>query len=180
MVRDTVGVVLAAVLTGLASVLLIAAIAVQPFLVVAALPFAAGAYLLWEGSLGEYGRLGPSGTCRARAANGRTTSEGARPESDGTGHADAAGRRRRDRTRDSERARRKGRRRASGRERSRGADSLARREAAAVLGVDADAEPAVVRSAYRDRVKEVHPDTEDGDAETFQEVNDAYERLRED
>jgi curved DNA-binding protein CbpA len=37
-----------------------------------------------------------------------------------------------------------------------------------------------VRSAYRDRVKEVHPDTEDGDAETFQEVNDAYERLRED
>jgi len=48
-----------------------------------------------------------------------------------------------------------------------------------VLGVDVDSDPATVRSAYRERVKEVHPDTEGGDADEFQRVNDAYERLQE-
>jgi len=36
---------------------------------------------------------------------------------------------------------------------------------------------ATVREAYRDRVKETHPDTEDGDEETFKRVAEAYERL---
>lgn len=174
MVRDTLGLVLAGVLAGLAAVLLIAAIAVQPFLALVALPFAASAYLVWESSVGAYGprRVGQgrrAGARRARAANGRTAA-------DGPGHA---GERRRgwERTRDHARA--GGRRRANARGRARDPDSLARREAARVLGVDADADPAAVRSAYRDRVKEVHPDTEDGDSETFQRVNDAYERLQE-
>jgi curved DNA-binding protein CbpA len=36
-----------------------------------------------------------------------------------------------------------------------------------------------VRAAYRERVKEVHPDTEGGDEEAFKRVTRAYETLRE-
>ncbi|MFB6104614.1 MAG: J domain-containing protein [Halobacteriaceae archaeon] len=47
-----------------------------------------------------------------------------------------------------------------------------------VLGVSPDADPATVRAAYRERVKEVHPDR-GGDESTFKRVTRAYERLRE-
>ena len=48
-----------------------------------------------------------------------------------------------------------------------------------VLGVSADADQATVKAAYRERVKETHPDTEGGDKEEFKRVNRAYERLSE-
>jgi hypothetical protein len=51
--------------------------------------------------------------------------------------------------------------------------------AAAVLGVDRDADPETVREAYRERVKETHPDTEGGSVEAFLRVRQAYECLRE-
>jgi hypothetical protein len=41
------------------------------------------------------------------------------------------------------------------------------------LGVDPDADPETVTSAYRSRVKEVHPD-HGGDPEAFQRLHDAY------
>jgi curved DNA-binding protein CbpA len=56
---------------------------------------------------------------------------------------------------------------------------MTRAEAANVLGVAADAGAETVRSAYRERIKEVHPDTDDGDQEAFKQVRDAYERLQE-
>jgi hypothetical protein len=56
--------------------------------------------------------------------------------------------------------------------------SRRRRNAAAVLGVDPDAPPETVRAAYRDRVKEVHPDC-GGSEEAFRRVRWAYELLRE-
>jgi curved DNA-binding protein CbpA len=34
-----------------------------------------------------------------------------------------------------------------------------------------------VKQAYREKVKEVHPDTDGGDEEAFKKVNRAYERL---
>jgi curved DNA-binding protein CbpA len=46
-----------------------------------------------------------------------------------------------------------------------------------VLGVGPDADESAVRRAYRERVKETHPDTEDGDEDAFKRVNAAYERL---
>lgn len=178
MVRDTVGLALAGVLAGLAATLFVASVAVQPFLVVAAIPFAAGAYLVWQASIGEYAARGVSASEASRARARRAREANDRAASDGHGGTTAG---ERQRSRNDERTRAAGRRRASGRERVRGeTDTLARREAARVLGVDADAEPAAVRSAYRERVKEVHPDTDGGDAETFQKVNDAYERLQED
>jgi hypothetical protein len=46
------------------------------------------------------------------------------------------------------------------------------------LGLPADATEAEVRSAYRDRVKEVHPD-QGGDEEAFRRLQDAYATARE-
>ena len=45
-----------------------------------------------------------------------------------------------------------------------------------ILGVDPDAEETEIVDAYRERVKETHPD-QGGSAEAFQAVKDAYERI---
>jgi curved DNA-binding protein CbpA len=45
-----------------------------------------------------------------------------------------------------------------------------------VLGVSTDAGPDAVREAYREKVKEVHPDR-GGSAESFKRVTEAYEAL---
>lgn len=52
-------------------------------------------------------------------------------------------------------------------------------EAYRVLGLDADATDEEVRRAYRERVKSVHPDREDGDEAEFKRVTEAYEVLKE-
>lgn len=51
------------------------------------------------------------------------------------------------------------------------------RDARQVLGVESDAGPAAIRRAYRERVKEVHPDTAGGSEEEFKRVTAAYEQL---
>jgi hypothetical protein len=51
------------------------------------------------------------------------------------------------------------------------------REAYGVLGVDPGADESTVREAYRERIKEVHPDTDGGDEEAFKRVREAYEVL---
>lgn len=56
-------------------------------------------------------------------------------------------------------------------------DAITRSEALSVLGLEEGADDAAVRRAYRDRVKDVHPD-QGGDEEAFERVNRAYDRLR--
>lgn len=53
-------------------------------------------------------------------------------------------------------------------------------EARGILGVDRGADAATIRQAYREHVKEVHPDTEGGDEQAFKRVTTAYETLRDD
>ncbi len=73
----------------------------------------------------------------------------------------------------------------SGRSRTRGSrrrpapDDRSRQEAYATLGLDPGADQTAIRDAYRDRIKEVHPDAEGGDEVAFREVREAYERLSE-
>ncbi|WP_135363739.1 J domain-containing protein [Halosimplex halophilum] len=50
-------------------------------------------------------------------------------------------------------------------------------EAYDTLGLDRGADEDAVKAAYREKVKEVHPDSPDGDEEEFKEVQSAYERL---
>jgi hypothetical protein len=168
--RDTVGIVLAGVFAGLATVLAVVALARQPFLLVLAVPFGAAAYLVWMGATGRtpfggYRRVSPEDARQARAQRAEREA-GGRSRFAEEARQRAAG----ERARGGER----GRRRPQAEP-----EALARREAARILGVDADAEPATVRSAYREQVKEVHPDAENGDEERFRRVNEAYERLQE-
>lgn len=61
---------------------------------------------------------------------------------------------------------------------SRSADEM---RALELLGLEADADFAAVKKAYRQRAKEVHPDVKPGDAEAakqFQALQVAYEVLR--
>ena len=51
------------------------------------------------------------------------------------------------------------------------------REASQVLGVSPDADEGTVKRAYRERIKEVHPDADGGDEEAFKRVQAAYEVL---
>lgn len=53
-----------------------------------------------------------------------------------------------------------------------------RAEARDVLGVGASADESEIKRAYREKVKEVHPDR-GGDEATFKRVTAAYDRLRE-
>ena len=60
------------------------------------------------------------------------------------------------------------------------ADEITAREAYDRLGLDPDADAEAVKRAYREKVKEVHPDTRDGDEDEFKRIKTAYERLEED
>lgn len=53
---------------------------------------------------------------------------------------------------------------------------MAPAEARDVLGLEPGTAPEDVEQAYRERVKEVHPD-QGGDEEAFKRVRKAYERL---
>lgn len=51
------------------------------------------------------------------------------------------------------------------------------REASQVLGVAVDADERTVKRAYREQIKDAHPDAEGGDEEAFKRVQQAYEVL---
>ncbi len=200
MARSTLLVAVGAVLGGIAVLLTALAAAFEPLLVFLAVPFGAAGYLIWyQGT----GRLAARARREARA--GRTAERGRRrgrpPGEDGTrsdgagprwADSEAADRRARARRRAAEASagvrsdsgtkgtsfgRDRGR---SSRERRRPPDNeraMTDREARSVLGVDRDSDEEAVRTAYRERVKETHPDTDGGDEEAFKRVTAAYERL---
>lgn len=66
-----------------------------------------------------------------------------------------------------------------GRTRRRRSGASPPRRAYEVLGLEPGADQAAIRRAYRQRIKEVHPDTEGGDEAAFRRVRQAYERLSE-
>jgi hypothetical protein len=87
--------------------------------------------------------------------DGRTVTEEARRQARGQRARNARGRQRR---------------------RVREPDSPTIQEACDVLDVDPGSDESTVRRAYRERIKEVHPDA-DGDEEAFKRVQRAYDRL---
>lgn len=198
--RARLQVVLASVMAGIAVLLTMLAVAYQPFLLLAALPFALAAYLMWQGAtggfrfggrrrdrVGEGARRAAAEAARRRAGVGgpgdgdpEAARDGARSRfAGGPGFAAdsrfAAGTEYRERVREERRRARQRRRRAG----AQPAEGMSRREAYRVLDLDGDADADDVAAAYRCKVKETHPDTEDGDEEAFKRVTDAYERLSE-
>ncbi|QCJ46139.1 J domain-containing protein [Haloprofundus sp. MHR1] len=166
MERDQLVMGLAAVFAGITVLLAVLGLSYSLFLLVVAVPFGATTYFMWyqaSGRLAEQAR-----TRRVRR------------EPSGFG----AGARRENVRENRRRARRNGRSggRTGGRS-STDAPRTTRRptraEAYRALDLEPGASTAEVKRAYRSKVKEVHPDTEDGDEESFRRVNRAYESLNE-
>jgi DnaJ-domain-containing protein 1 len=181
--RDRLVLYLAAVFAGLTVLLAVAALATQPFLLLLALPFAATTYFLWYHATG---RLAERARRRVEHEHART-----RTRTRTQAAADAGPRDDWEWERDWERARR----RATGPNSGAGARAGSRAgtgsasatesrrpptdEAYRALDLEPGASTERVREAYREKVKEVHPDTETGDEEAFKRVNRAYEALTE-
>ncbi|MFC7046592.1 J domain-containing protein [Halobacteriaceae archaeon GCM10025711] len=147
-------------LRGLAAVMFLLGVLYSPVAWGVALPFAIAAYILWyqaSGRLRERARRREPGD---RRTTGRRANQG-------------AARSRWSQTRDAG-SRRTGRDWRSTTERNRPNDAEAHR----ILGVDRDASQSEIRRAYRDRVKQVHPDRDDGDEAAFKQVTAAYDRLK--
>jgi DnaJ-domain-containing protein 1 len=173
--RDRLVLGLAAVFTGLTVLLVVLSFVYSLFLLVAAVPFGGTAYFMWyhaSGRMEERTRAraardprdfrtdaasgSPGGfSARARDARARANA-GAGP---GPGPGAGAGAR--------------GDRAPS----SRPGPTPAEAYRALDLSPGADADE--VRRAYREKVKEVHPDTDSGSEEAFKRVNRAYETLTE-
>ncbi|WP_256297052.1 J domain-containing protein [Haloarchaeobius salinus] len=184
---------LAAVFAGLTTVLFVVAIVTRELFVLGiAAPLALTTYLFWFQASGKLRERVDAGTYRdafgqRRRAAEQKAAEGPRgPRSRFGREARRAAeeRRRRARTRATAAgAGAGGRRQRSQGERRRRAprttEGPTRGEALDRLDLDAGADPADVREAYREKVKEVHPDTAGGDEEAFKRVTAAYDRLSE-
>ncbi|WP_436911819.1 J domain-containing protein [Halosimplex marinum] len=186
---------LAAVFAGIAVLFAIfGVVANLGFFVVAAL-FGAVAYFMWYHASGRFARrlyrgvedrAAPGGG--GRGGRGDRGGFGAGPREDWEQPRDEGARRRAQAAGGQQtgggRRQRQGARAGGQRRRRRGrATAAAQRsgptvaEAYDTLGLDRGADEDAVKAAYREKVKEVHPDSPDGDEEAFKEVQSAYERL---
>ena len=159
--RDRLVLGLAAVFAGLTVLLVVLSFTHQLFLLVLAVPFGATTYFMWYQASG---RLEERTRTRRVRGGGRFGLGSNREAGDprGPGGFGAGARR------SSARGRVRDQRPSSGPSPS---------EAYRTLGLDPDADEEAVREAYRERVKEVHPDRPSGDEDEFKRVNRAYERL---
>jgi hypothetical protein len=146
----------------------------EPVLVVVLIPLVVLTYVFWYRSSGKLReRIAQSAQSRRRAGT-ETGGFGAGPRE---GFESARGQRAREaweqRQREARAGNGRGRGRAGGPQPS---PSISKAEAYRRLGVEPGADEATVKRAYREKVKETHPDR-GGDEETFKEVTEAYETL---
>ena len=176
---------LAAVFAGMAALMVVLAAAFRdPVPLFVALPLGAATYFFWYHATGRvasgiYERV-------ERQARQNTSTDGGRGGFGAGPREDwrpPGGEDRWERVRGASRTVRGGRRAYDGRSRSATAEPPGRDtgpsdvEARRVLGVAPNADESAIRRAYRERVKETHPDTEEGDEASFKRVTAAYERL---
>ncbi len=155
---------LAAVFAGITVLLAVLGLSYQLFLLFLAVPFGLTTYFMWYQASGRLAertqqrrvRQGPSGFgTGARRENVRENRRRAR------GGANAGGRTN------------------GGTGATRPTRGPTRAEAYRALDLEPGASADEVKRAYRSKVKEVHPDTDSGDEESFKRVNRAYESLNE-
>lgn len=177
--RSTFLVVLGAVFGGIAVLLISLGIAFEPLLLFVSIPFAAAGYMIWYHGTGRLEERMRQRAARERARERARMGDGGPKAENGPRWADSEFRGRRERRRRVfEGAGRSGR--GAGTDRAPTGDTgMGVERAYRVLGLDPGSDAEAVRSAYRSKVKEVHPDTDDGDEESFKRVNEAYETLQE-
>jgi hypothetical protein len=160
---------LASVLAGTTVLLAVLGVVYSPLILVFAVPFAVGTYLIWGDATG---RIQARARRRSRSRRSRTTRARTDRQRAGPGGQGGVGSVGSEVGGDARRRRSRERRSAPTVERGPTND-----EARRVLGVAADADETEIKRAYRERAKEVHPDRSNGDAESFKRVTDAYEQL---
>ncbi len=166
--------VLAAVFAWLAVVVTLTAFMFEPFLLTLALLFGVVAYFMWYQASGRLAqRVYRAVENQARHDEGRTERGGF-----GAGPRETRGERAR---RGGFSGRRRRRNTRQQRERTRGGvvnqSTVTPTQAYDILDIEPGVEEPAIKRAYREKVKDVHPDTETGSEEAFKQVNEAYERL---
>jgi hypothetical protein len=175
--RDRLLMALAAVFAGLSVFVAMVAIVFQPVLLVVAVPFGVVTYFMWYQASGRLGRRiyrGVENQARTDDRRRERGGFGAGPREDYEPRSEWF------RETGDPRGARVGGRRARQRTAPRATDGPTASEAREILDVGADADEEAVRQAYREKVKQAHPDTPDGNEERFKRVTAAYERLAED
>lgn len=185
--RSSLVVGLMGVFAGMTVVMVLLAVTLaSPVVLVFALPFAAATYLFYQQASGRMRERIERQARRARRANerrGRTRTgdrdRGREREGDSGRGGFGAGPRFGDaNSRFGRQTRAGGRTRDGQRIASATPSEPSRTEAANVLGVAPDADEQAIKQAYREAVKEKHPDR-GGDEEAFKDVTEAYDRLTE-
>ena len=164
---------IAAVFGVMTAVLTVVGILANPAVLFPALLFGASTYLMYYHLSGKmaasvYRRVEQRAATDARGA--RRGGFGAEPREEWTPPRDDQRRRRA----------RSARQRRETRRRVRESAGPTPAEAYDRLGLAPGADRAAVKEAYRERVKETHPDTDSGTEREFKRVQDAYETLTDD
>ncbi|ACV47919.1 MULTISPECIES: J domain-containing protein [Halomicrobium] len=175
---------LAVVLGGLTVVLTVVGLVESPAVLVLASTFGAATYFVYYHASGRMAnRVYRRVERQARVDGGRQRRTGAGPREEWEPPRDGASARRagggaRARQTGGSRRQRGQRQRRERRARAPSAsDEISATEAYSRLGLDPGADQSSVKAAYRQKVKEVHPDTDSGDEQSFKRVKEAYERL---
>ncbi|WP_324663957.1 J domain-containing protein [Haloarcula sediminis] len=179
---------IAVVFAALTAVLTVVGLLSSPAVLFLALMFGASTYLMYYHLSGKmaasvYERVEQRAATDARGArrgDGRG-GFGAGPREEWEPPRDGRARRTAERVRQ-ERARRQGARRGRQQARQRVAQSSGPTPAEAYdrLDLSPGADESTVKQAYRERVKETHPDTDSGSEREFKRVQAAYETLTDD
>lgn len=174
MQRDRLVFGLTAVFAGMTVVVALVGVAFrEPVLFVVVVPLAAASYMFWYHSSGKLReRLRASARARRGGRSEPRGGFGAGPRGGG-GFDGARGKRARE---EWERRRRRQRGRVGDDPDGVAQSGMSRAEAYRHLGLEDGADEAAVKRAYRQRVKEVHPDS-GGDETAFRKVTEAYETL---
>jgi hypothetical protein len=198
--NDRLVMALAFVFLALAGLLAVVGIVVEPFVLTVSLLFGAVSYFMWYQASGRLGRrLYRHVEARARVNNGqgqREKQKRKRRRSQGRTRNAREGQKQRQNARGGfgagpredwnprgewERGdgfstdQRQGRRQRTSPTENRMDPTTA--EAYDILDLDPSADESTIRRAYREKVKDVHPDTGTGSEEEFKRVNAAYEQL---
>ncbi|MDS0259586.1 J domain-containing protein [Haloarcula sp. S1CR25-12] len=169
----------AVVFAGLTAVLTVVGLLASPSVLFLALMFGASTYLMYYHVSGKmaasvYARV------EQRAATDGRGGFGAGPREEWEPPRDGRARRTAERVRQERTRRQRARQGTKQRRRVQQSTGPSPAEAYDRLGLDPSADESAVKQAYRERVKETHPDTDSGSEREFKRVKAAYERLSDD
>lgn len=186
--RDRLILSIAAVFAGLAALLVVVGIVYEPFVFLVAFLFGIVAYIMWYQASGrlsrrvyrrveDLGRANNGQNERSRGGFGAGPREDWQPRSEWARRAGFNTQRQRQRRTHNGQHGQGRRNRQTGQPSSSSPTMPTRREAYDILDLDPGADEPAIKRAYREKVKDAHPDTETGSKEAFKRVNAAYEQL---